>query len=216
MENIVNWVEKNPWLAGLIGLGGVLIILWLLGYFSSSSSSSSSAGNSLAAAYYNAEAAQTTAGTQLQMATEYYNAQTAQDAIQAGGAEAIASTQANMYTTIGQQNAGTTTALGNDQLLAAENSSNDALQASQTAAMYGYQTAQAANQASLISNFFNNVVPAEAAYGGGLAETNIIPGMGLVGVAPSSGAVNPVILAGEGYSPSGVAAQLGVPLTSIA
>ena len=172
MDDVLGCVEAHPWLAALLGLGGLLILLWLLGFFSGSSSSSSS-GNSLAAAYYNAEAAQTTAGTQLQMATEMYTNQTAQAQIQANGAEAIASTQAGMYTTLGQQNAGVATALGNDQLLASNNSNDDALAASNTAALYGYQTAQAGYNASIANNYISNVLPGELALSGGSATTQL-------------------------------------------
>lgn len=162
MDSFLGWIEEHPWLAGAIGLVGLLIILYLLGFFSSSSSSSTSnQGNSLAAAYYNAEAAQTTAGTQLQEASDYYTAQTAQDQIQANGAEAIASTQANMYTTLGQQTAGEGTAIGNDQLLATENSNDDALQASNLAGSYALQTSLAGYQAGEVNNYVNSVISPE-------------------------------------------------------
>lgn len=215
MDNALSWIEEHPWLAGAIGLGGLLILLWLLGFFSSSTSQTSS-NNGLAAAYYNAEAAQTTAGTQLQMATEAYAAQTAQDQIQANGAEAIASTTAGMYTTIGQQNASTTTALGNDQLLASENSNNDALAASNTAAMYGYQTAQAGYQAANFQTVLNTIAPQElAAYGGNANFVgSALPGGGfnvnLGQVWNAQGLLN------QGYTPAGVAQITGLPIGAIA
>lgn len=162
MEHALDWIEDHPWLAAAIGLGGVLILLWLLGFFSSSSNSSSSSGTNLAAAYYAAEAAQTTASTQLQMATVAYGAQTAQAQIQANGAEAIAATNANAATTINGQNAGATTVLGNDQLLAAINSNDDALNAANTAASYGYQTAQAGYAAQELSTL-SGLIPSEFA-----------------------------------------------------
>lgn len=214
MENVVNWVEKNPWLAGIIGIGGVLILLWLFGFFSSSTSQTSSS-NGLAAAYYNAEAAQTTAGTQLQMATEAYAAQTAQDQIQATGAESIAQTQANMYTTLGQQNAGTTTALGNDQLLASENSNNDALSASQIAGSYALQTAQAGYNAGVLNNFISNVMPQELAFTGSSTILGL-PGAGDIQIGPVAGPVNINTLEAAGYSPAGAAQIANVPLSGVA
>lgn len=216
MDNVLEWVEKNPWLAAIIGIGGVLIIMWLLGFFSSSSSSTSSSnqGTNLAAAYYNAEAAQTTAGTQLQMATEYYTNQTAQAQIQANGAEAIASTQAGMYTTLGQQNASTTTALGNDQLLASENSNDDALNASNTAAMYGYQTANAGYNASIWNTAMGTVIPQELALSGGYGNF-ALPGYGAATVNTGVG-ITPNILESQGFTPTGAAQLYGLPASGIA
>lgn len=142
MNDVLAWAEEHPWLAGGLTLGVVFLLLWLLGFFSSSSSASSGTNN-LAAAYYAAEAAQTTAATNLQMATVQYGNQTAQAQIQANAATAIAATQYGAATTINGQNASVATALGNDQLIATQNSNDDALAAANTAASYAYQTAQA-------------------------------------------------------------------------
>lgn len=197
MENALHWVEEHPVIAAVIGVGGVFVLLWLLGFFSSSSSSSSSSGTNLASAYYNAEAAQTTASTQLQMATEMYGAQTAQDQIQANGAEAIAATQANMYTTLGQQSAGTTTALGEDQLLATQNSNDDALAASNTAAMYNYQIQAAGYQAGVMTTAMNTILPQQIATTG---EGFVSTPYGNIGIAAGQAAATPNQLKSWGYA----------------
>lgn len=202
---ILEWAKQHPWAAGLLTLGAVFILLWLLGFFgSSSSSSTSSSGNNLASAYYAAEAAQTTAGTQLQMATEAYAAQTAQDQIQANAATGIATSQANMYTAIGQQNASTETALGNDQLLASNNANDDALAQANTAASFAYQTAAAGYQANELNNYVNTVFPAEqainaAAGGGGFVAATPFGSFNI-----NTGGFAPSItgLESEGYTPA--------------
>lgn len=211
MEGVYEWAKQHPWAAGLLTLGAIFILLWLLGFFgSSSSSTTSSNSNNLAAAYYQAEAAQTTAGTQLQMATEAYAAQTAQDQIQATAATGIATTQANMYTTIGGQNAGVETALGNDQLLASDNANDDALAASNTAANFAYQTAAGANQAGLMTTFMNSIVNPELQLTGGLASGNIA-GLGQFSIMPNVGVPNILALEQQGYTSAGAAAIAGMP-----
>jgi hypothetical protein len=199
MENVLHWAEEHPWLAGGISLGIVLLVLWLLGFFSSSSTSQTSdtGQSNLAAAYYAAEAAQTTAATQLQMATVQYGAQTAIDAQDDNAAVAIAGTQANMYSTLGQQNASTETALGNDQLLASDNANDDALQASNTAyadeltadqqSIYGAETVAA----------INSILPAEFAAGGGTVGLGAAGSLQVTGTTPS-----PAELLAAGYSTS--------------
>lgn len=217
MDDAMSWIEAHPWLAAALGLGGVLILLWLLGFFgSSSTSSSNTSSNNLASAYYAAEAAQTTAGTQLNIATVEANSQDALATTQANAATAIAATQAGMYTTLGQQNASTTTALGNDQLLASNNSNDDALAAANTAAAYGYQTAVAANNASVLSSYLNNVVPTAMTYGGGFNQAYLGTGIGDVSFAPTSTYASPTQLYAQGYTQAGVAAIEGQPIGNIA
>lgn len=207
--DMLQWAKEHPWMAGALTLGAVFILLWLLGFFgSSSSSSSSSSGTNLAAAYYNAEAAQTTAGTQLQMATEAYAAQTAQDQIQANAATGIATTQANMYTTIGGQNAGVETALGNDQLLASNNANDDAQATALGEANFAYQTAQAGYTAASLQTAMNTIIPQEIAFGGGTTQIGI-PGVGTY--SADLGAPSPNDLAAMGYSPLGIAQALNLP-----
>lgn len=202
MEGVYEWAKQHPWAAGLLTLGAIFILLWLLGFFGgSSSATTSSNSNNLAAAYYNAEAAQTTAGTQLQMATEYYTNQTAQDQIQANAAQGIAQTQANMYTTIGGQNAGVETALGNDQLLASNNANNDALAATQATAYFNNQAATTAANASEVNTLLGSgIIPQELNYSGGVAAFSL-PGAGTLNF--TTGAIpNINDLLTMGYSPA--------------
>lgn len=204
---MLEWIEKNPWLAGAIGLGGVLILLWLLGFFSSSSSGSTGSGSNLAAAYYAAEAAQTTAGTQLNMTQANDNASVSIANSQASAAVAIQQSQAGMYTTLGQQNAGVSTALGNDQLLASENSNDDALNASNTAASFAYSTAAAGYNAQNMDTYLNAVYA---------PEVNNFTGEG-IGITPwgnfntFDSPPTPAGLEQSGYTPAGVATILGLP-----
>lgn len=233
MENILHWAEEHPWLAGGLTLGAIFILLWLLGFFGSSSSSTSSNGSNLAAAYYNAEAAQTTAGTQLQMATVAYGAQTAQTQTQANAAVAIAQAQAGAATTINGQNASaatninasndaTTGTLAWDSLLSSNHSADDALAAventnyytnatANTQAMYGYNTTVSNNLAGEFNNFLTNVVPAELKnVGPGAVITSGGP-WGNFGLAGSGGITTPQGLESVGYTPAGAAQLLGVP-----
>jgi hypothetical protein len=200
MERVMTWVKAHPWEAGLISLGLLLVLLWLFGFFGSgSSSASSSGGQNLAAAYYAAEAAQTTAATQLQMATVAYGNQTAQTQIQATAAQGIASTQAGMYTTLGQQGSDTQIALSHDNLLSTTNSNDDALAATNTATMYSAQTAQAGFQASAMHDYLTTTLPTELALTGGAPVASTFGNQGVnFGVGPPSIAG----LVGQGYSPA--------------
>lgn len=158
MENVLHWAEDHPILAVVSGLGAVLVLLWLFGFFGSSSSSSS--GNSLASAYYSAEAAQAQAGAAIQQTTLTTASQTAIAGIQANAATAIAATQYGAATTINGQNAGAGVAISHDQLLATINSNDDALAASNTAAGFAAQTAQAGFAAQSMQNLLG-IIPTE-------------------------------------------------------
>jgi hypothetical protein len=105
MEKIWHWAEAHPVEAGIAGGMVLIFLMWIMGVFSSSSSSSSSssgAGN-VVGAYYGAEAAQTAAGAQVQIATLQTTAQTASTKIQADAATAIAATQAHATVALGAQ-----------------------------------------------------------------------------------------------------------------
>jgi hypothetical protein len=166
MQEITSWIEDHPYATGGIVIVGGLALLWLFGFFGSSSTASAdTSGNNLAAAYYSAEAAQATAGTQLQMATVAYGNQTAQVQAQANAAEAIASTQANMYTTLGSQTSSTAQLMYNDQLLSSQTNANDALNAANTNANYQYLTSVAGDQAQQYGDYAGMIIPSEnAAY----------------------------------------------------
>jgi len=163
---IIEWAEKNPvWAGAGIFVGG-LAILYFLGYLGPSSSSGSSQNNQaqtaaiteqqLATAYYAAEAAQSTAGTELNLAE--VNDQAAVN-IAGGQDQAVIATNAADNTT---QQLGYTTAgnLGTTQ-------ANDALAASENANAYSAQTAQAMYNASNYNTLFNTTIPYELALTGG-------------------------------------------------
>lgn len=224
MENLLHWAEEHPWLAGGATLGVGLLLLWLLGFFSSGSASTSSNGNSLAAAYYNAEAAQTTSATQLQMATVAYGNQTAQAQIQANGAIAIANAQTGAATTINGQNASAATsinasnnsaavqlgsynstvqqALGYDSLQATINSNADALATAQTTGYYNAQAAANAATGSEISSYLNSIAPAELAATGGSFTGNLWLPTGTFGISTTGASVTPNVLTNEGFNPT--------------
>lgn len=187
----VKWAEDNPVATGGIILIGGLGLLWLLGFFSSTSSTSGSndAQTNMAAAYYAAEAAQTTAGTQLQIATDTNQAQTAQVGLQTAAAVAINQANQDSATTIQTTQA------------------NDALAASNNANAFAYQTAVSGNQANEIMSALQTVVPTELAYGQGQANF-YLPGVGTFnsGVATTN---TPNTLAAQGFSAAQIAAMFG-------
>jgi hypothetical protein len=97
MDEVLEWVEKNPVPSALIGGVVVLGLLWLFGFFTpkAAPASNNTGAANMAAAYYAAEQAQTVAGTQVQLATENDAAATAQTQLQTQAATAIAATNAN-------------------------------------------------------------------------------------------------------------------------
>lgn len=117
-NDVTSWASKHPYATGGIVFGVGLVLLWWFGFFSSSSggaAGASSGDTNMAAAYYGAEAAQLTAGTQLQLATVQAGAATAQTQLQADAAvkiqnsqdttaAAIAATQFGSASTINGQN----------------------------------------------------------------------------------------------------------------
>jgi hypothetical protein len=145
----------------------------------------------MAAAYYAAEAAQTTAGAQQQIATESFAAQTAQTGLQAGAAVAINQANATAATSIASSQYGAATTLGTVQ-------SNDALAAVQSNNAYSLATTQSNNQASTTIAALNTVIPQEIALTGGWANLKL-PGMDALSVGT---AATPSLdaLMGLGYS----------------
>ena len=128
MADPVKWAEEHPYAtAGVIFVGG-LGLLWLFGFFGggSASSSADTASTNMASAYYAAEAAQATAGTQLNMQQDIDQAATAQTALSTGAAVAINAANASSATSIASSMYGASTTIATTQ-------SNDALAASQTA-----------------------------------------------------------------------------------
>lgn len=167
--DITKFAEAHPTETIIIGAGGLVGILWLLGYIGGGSSAqASNAGTqNLAAAYYAAEAQQAVVGGQIQMANIAANMNTAIAGIQANAAQGIVNTQANAATTINSQNTGTAQtinaqniSLGQQQVSAALqatlNSNNNTLAAIQssnaTAGAVGIAQAQAGAALPLMGN----------------------------------------------------------------
>lgn len=148
VSGAVQWVEAHPIEATVIGLGGVVVLLWLFGAFKGGGGSSADAGTAnMAAAYYAAEAQQAVVGGQVQVATIQAARDTALGKLQTDAAVALGTTQATAATAINQQN--TSTALAITQ-------SNNAA---------ATQISDTASRAALISDWFHNIVPAEFAHG---------------------------------------------------
>lgn len=183
---VFNWVEDHPYAAAALGIIGLFIILWLLGFFSSSKASEGGGGN-MAAAYYAAEAAQAAAGRDIQVTTLQTAAATAIAGRQAQMTEAVAGIQANAATTINQQNTGAATTinsqntgaaiaidaqggytqrvLSNDQLLSTYNTNYWAGQTAASNNATAVTIAKNNNDTSIYNNFLNNIVPVEIAAG---------------------------------------------------
>lgn len=113
-HRMVKWVEAHPTESILIGAGIIILILWLLGYFSGSSASSGS--SNLASAYYAAEAQQAVVGGQIQMANINATASTAQTAMNDSAAQAIALAGYGAQVTINGQNASAAQVINSDQV----------------------------------------------------------------------------------------------------
>ena len=206
MDKVLKWVEENPVPSVLIGGVVVLGLLWMFGFFSATPAAASNTGQTnLAAAYYAAEAAQATAGTQLQLATVQATNQTAQVTAQANAAEAIAATQANMYTTLGGQSVTSNQTLYNDELLTAQTNANDAVQENQTNAYYNNLNTTANANATILSSAFNTIVPQALSQSGYFSGN--IPGFGSLQVANTTATPNQ--LAAVGYTPAQIAAIYG-------
>lgn len=186
MDDITGWAEDHPVALGAGIFVGGLVLLYLLGYIgggSSSSTSSSSASNSsLAQAYYAAEAAQTVAGTQLQLGQTAAAAQTAQTQIQANAAQAI--------------NA------ANDAAAVATTQSNNQAATEITASQVQGATNIAANQNA--TQLIAALAPLEAPYTHGNVSLSM-PFAGTNGInfsAYQGGIEAPNTLASQGWSPA--------------
>lgn len=214
MERFVKWVEAHPGESIVFGGVGVLVLLWLLGYFSSDTSNAGA--SNLAAAYYAAEANQAVVGGQIQMANINATAATAQTGIQANAAVAINAANAGAATTINGQNVGGALGIsGND--LSATYSNNQAAQnivASNNATQLTLDAQN--NQASEVNGAINTVIPAEIAATGSIGGF-ALPGFGqfgtYTGLSPQAfpgGQNNPEYLMLAGFDPTGsIAAQFG-------
>jgi hypothetical protein len=207
-KGVGGWIEEHPYATGGIVFVGGLAVLWWLGYLGGSSGSSSASNGSanLAAAYYAAEAAQTTAGTQLQMETVADTNATAQVQIQANAATAINAANANASTLINGQNAGATVSLGEQDLLATQSNNATSLATVNSNNAFAFQTQQEHDQATNLASLINGILPAELAATGGVGAVSLTPG----GAAVSSGWSNPNSLASQGFTQTQINTILGV------
>jgi hypothetical protein len=211
-KELTVWVEAHPGESILIGGGGLIFILWLLGYFSPSASAP--AQDPLAAAYYAAEAQQAVVAGQIQQTTLTTAAQTAQAGIQANAAVAINATQAGAATTINGQNASAATtinasnvggavtlgSLNSNNALLATYSNNDSLVAANAS---NNATAASINQSNNDAINYNAVItkllPTELAWSQGAGAGFTLGNLGSFGGAEGPG---PAGFAQAGFSPS--------------
>ena len=190
VDKLMAWAEAHPMPAGVIVFGVGLLILWWMGIIGSSGTAADQTNaaaaqtqQQLATAYYAAEAAQATAGTQLQLAT-----------VQADAATNIAMANDNAAVSVNaaqQQTAQLGYTTGGQVALT---QANDALAANNANSLYAYQTAVATGQASNYNTLLATTIPYELALTGNsniygnLAGTNY--GLTSSGVAPRLISVN--------------------------
>jgi hypothetical protein len=218
---VTGWVEQHPTESIVIGAGGLIAVLWLLGFFSGSSSASSSGSSNLASAYYAAEAQQAVVGGQIQVATIQSAAATAQNAAQVNGAVAVAKSQSKAATTINGQNAtAATTINGQDDATAAAASSNQLLATYSNNATAAEVTASNNSTAatintnningSIMTSYINSIAAPELAKG--ILPDATIGGVGGQGLSlGTSGPVGgtPSWYSAVGYTASQIAAMFG-------
>lgn len=227
MADPLVWAEDHPYATAAIVIGGGLALLWMFGFFGSSNTGASTATTNLASAYYAAEAAQATAGTNLNIVQDQTQAQTAQVAAQANAAVAINQANATAAQNISAsqygavvQETGLTTAAATTQAQAmygaqvqqaaygaqtAQVQANDALAQANANSAYAYNTTVANNQANEFLTYLNNILPGELALTGGRV-TAILPGGTLQFGGSTAG---PSAYAAEGYSPTQIARIFG-------
>jgi hypothetical protein len=157
-NEVVGWAEHHPTESIIIGAGGVLAILWMLGYIGGGSGTQGAADQTgstanLAAAYYAAEAQQAVVGGQIQVATIQAAAATAMNSSNNNAAVAINAAQTGAATTINQQNVGGALGLGEQNLQATYNNNATAGAIAQS---NNYTAMQVANtQAGAYNAFLN-------------------------------------------------------------
>lgn len=153
--DMVKWAEGHPVPTVIIGAGGLIAILWMLGYIGGGSAQQGAdqGTQNMAAAYYAAEAQQAVVGGQIQMATIQAAAATAINNANDNAAVELGHTQATAAMTINAQNVGGALGLG-AQNLQATYSNN------QTARQIAVNNAHAAeNIAATNANAFTQVAP---------------------------------------------------------
>jgi hypothetical protein len=201
MADPVKWAEEHPYAtAGIIFVGG-LGLLWLFGFFGGSSSSSAdTASTNMASAYYAAEAAQATAGTQLNMQQDIDQAATAQTALQTGAAVSINAVNATASQNIATSMYGASTTIATTQ-------SNDALASSVANGAYAAQIAEAGDQANESITAMQTLIPQElATYGMNAFKLDLPGGTTYQTTGPAGG---PNAAAAAGFTPAQIAAMFG-------
>jgi hypothetical protein len=232
-NQVVNWIEKNPWMAGGIIVGGGLVILWYMGFFTKAQSSSDGGQTNMAAAYYAAEAAQGVAGTQLAMQQSSDTAATAQVGLQAQAAASIAQigatrdaalagygadvaktqgwydlTQAQYAAQTQQSLAGytadTAKTLAYLDYWTTTHNTDVAAAGAVAHDQYNYETTLANNKASIFTNFMNNILPAELATTHGNTAASL-PGIGTFAFGSGSLTPDPNAMRAAGFSEAQIA-----------
>lgn len=189
MDGVLKWVEAHPAESAIIGIGGVVVILWALGFFSSKPAASADAGTAnMAAAYYAAEAQQAVVGGQIQVANIAATASTAQALAGDSAAVSINKAQTKAAVAINGQNSNASVTM---------NASNN-----QAATTIADTTARA----STLMSWINNILPTEIATYGASGFTTSIPG---IGTYQSGGALDPATAAKTGYTPQQIAHMFG-------
>lgn len=211
MRSIGGWIEEHPYATGGIVFGGGLVLLWMFGYIGGGSGDGNSGSSNLAAAYYGAEAAQTTAGTQLQMATVQANAQQGIATTQANAAVALGHIQADMQTTLGQQTANVANTQTVNDTIVANHSADDALATVNSNNYFANLTATTHDNTSVALAALNGIIPQALYYGGASGAGGYVPGLGSFAIGSGSGAAggNPNVLRAAGYTPSQINAIVG-------
>lgn len=197
---VASFAEDHPVGTGVTVFVGGVLILYMLGYIGGSSTATSNDSNA-AAAYYNAAAAQTVAGTQLQIAQAGSVAQTAQARIAADAAVKINAAQVAGAAAMNASNnaavvAETNTTVGG-QVQTAQIVGNTAAYEAQQETTRGL----AASQNSLLQSIFGMIIPSELAHGG-IAQFTVPGGQFGVGVAPTTPPPAPAPIVVNHYMPT--------------
>jgi hypothetical protein len=194
INEIMAWAEKHPLPAGAITFGLGLLVLWWMGVIGSSgtaadqtNSAAQQTQQNLATAYYAAEAANATAGTQLQLATVQADAAT--NINQFNDQAAVAINAAQQQT----QQLGVTT-----EGQVANTEYNDMLQANNVNSQYAYNTAVATGQAANYNTLLSTTIPYELALTG---NSNLYGNFAGTTYGLNTGGLSPVY--GLGYPVQG-------------
>jgi len=217
-----HWVSAHPTESVVIGLGGLLAVLWLLGVFKGGGSADAAAtgASNLAGAFYAAEAQQAVVGGQIQMTTLQTAAATAQAANAANAAVAINEANAHAATIINGQNTGAASimnqssndaavAMSGNQLLATYSNNDAAVRTTALNTSAAVAVNASNNNANVLATAMQTVVPQELAAGGTGAAIVTLPGGQQIRLE-SGAAWNLASLEAQGYSADQAAQIAGV------